>query len=123
MNTDYKYFSESDFEKAEPKCSMKDMNKLFLKKLDIARQVAQQPIVINSAYRSKEYELSKGRSGTSSHTKGIAVDIKAVDSRTRYKIINALLSVGLNRIGIGKGFIHTDMDKEKSSNVIWHYYE
>ena len=66
--------------------------------------------------------MSKGRDGTSSHTKGLAIDLKVQDSVTRYKIINSLLSVGLNRIGIGKNFIHVDMDKEKASNVIWHYY-
>lgn len=118
-----KYFSQSDFDNCDPSCSIDDVNKELLKKLDIARLIAKVPFVINSAYRSMEHEKAQGRTGTSSHTKGLAVDIKSTDSLTRFKIISSLLSVGLNRIGIGKNFIHVDMDTNKSSNVIWHYYD
>jgi len=117
-----KYFSQSDFDKCDPPCSINDMNQDFLKKLDIARLIAEVPFIINSAYRSEEHEKAQGRTGTSSHTKGLAVDIKSIDSKTRYKIISSLISVGITRIGIGKNFIHADIDTDKSENVIWHYY-
>jgi len=32
-----------------------------------------------------------------------------------------LLEVGFTRIGIGNTFIHVDIDKDKSQNVIWTY--
>jgi hypothetical protein len=119
---EYKYFSEKDFEKCTPSCTLSDMNHSFIKKLDIARMVAHTPFKLSSAFRSKIWEQEQGRNGTSSHTKGLAVDIVANNSATRYLIISALLSVGLTRIGLGKNFIHVDMDEEKSQNVIWHYY-
>lgn len=123
MNTGLKYFSQSDFDKCNPSCKLEEMDEKFMKKLDIARQIAKIPIIPTSGFRSEEWEHEQGRDGTSSHTKGLAIDLKAEDSPTRYKLINSLLSVGLNRIGIGKNFIHVDMDKNKPSNVIWHYYD
>ena len=36
-------------------------------------------------------------------------------------ILNALISVGINRIGIGKSFIHCDIDNLKDQDVIWLY--
>ena len=123
MNTGLKYFSQSDFDKCNPPCKLEEMDEKFMKKLDIARQIAKIPFIATSGFRSEEWELKQGRDGTSSHTKGLAIDLKAEDSPTRYKLINSLLSVGLNRIGIGKNFIHVDMDKDKPSNVIWHYYD
>ena len=122
MNTGLKYFSQSDFDKCNPPCKLEDMDDKFIKKLDIARMVAKIPFIPTSGFRSEIWEQEQGRDGTSSHTKGLAIDLKAQDSLTRYKIINSLISVGLNRIGIGKNFIHVDMDKDKASNVIWHYY-
>ena len=105
-----KYFKEIEY----------NMDLDFLAKLDKAREYAGIPFVINSAYRSPEHPESI-KNPTSSHIKGLAVDIKAKDSRTRYKVLEALIHVGFNRIGIADTFIHVDDDKQKSSNVIWTY--
>ena len=105
-----KYFKEVEYK----------MDTDFLAKLDKAREFAKVPFVINSAYRSPEHAESI-KNPTSSHIKGLAVDIKATDSRTRYKVLNALMHVGFNRIGIADTFIHVDDDKDKSQKVIWTY--
>ena len=105
-----KYFKEIEYK----------MDKSFLEKLDRAREFAGFPFFINSAYRSPEHPESI-KNPTSSHIKGLAVDIRARDSRTRYLIIDALMHVGFNRIGIADTFIHVDDDKDKSSGVIWTY--
>ena len=105
-----KYFKEIEY----------NMDVDFLAKLDEAREYAGIPFVINSAYRSPEHPESI-KNPSSSHIKGLAVDIKAKDSRTRYKVLEALIYVGFNRIGIAGTFIHVDDDKEKSSNVVWTY--
>lgn len=117
----FKYFSHSDFATATPECSIGDMDKAFLHKLDTARGIAGVPFVINSAYRTKEYEKSKGRDGTSSHIKGLAVDISANGSRKKFLIIDALLKTGFTRIGIGSDFVHVDDDPDKDQQVIWTY--
>ena len=97
-----------------------NMSKEFLFVLDEAREIAGIPFVINSAYRSPEHPLSI-KNPSSSHIKGLAVDIKATDSNTRFKIVKALIEVGFNRIGIADTFIHVDLDLDKTQNVIWTY--
>ena len=96
------------------------MNKNFLFVLDEAREFAGIPFVINSAYRSPNHPLSV-KNPSSSHIKGLAVDIKATDNATRYKIVEALISVGFTRIGIADTFIHVDLDFDKRQNIIWTY--
>jgi len=97
-----------------------NMSKEFLFVLDEAREIAGIPFVINSAYRSPEHPLSI-KNPSSSHIKGLAVDIKATDSNTRFKIVQALITVGFTRIGIADTFIHVDLDLDKTQNVIWTY--
>lgn len=118
----YKYFSDSEFKKCNPSCSIEDMDSEFMKLLDKLREMAGIPLVLNCAYRSKEYDIMKNRSGNSSHTRGKAVDIRCYDSQNRYKILNAALKLGINRIGIGKNYIHVDNDLTLPQNVVWHYY-
>lgn len=118
----YKYFSDSEFKKCNPSCSIEDMDSEFMELLDRLRENAGIPLVLNCAYRSKEYDIMKNRSGNSAHTKGKAVDIRCYDSQNRYKILNAALKLGINRIGIGQNFIHLDNDSTLPQNVIWHYY-
>jgi uncharacterized protein YcbK (DUF882 family) len=97
-----------------------NMNKEFLFVLDEAREFAGIPFIINSAYRSPDHPLSI-KNPSSSHIKGLAVDIKATDSITRFKIVKALIEVGFTRIGIADTFIHVDLDFDKTQNVIWTY--
>jgi len=97
-----------------------NMNKEFLFVLDEAREFAGIPFIINSAYRSPDHPLSI-KNPSSSHIKGLAVDIKATDSVTRFKIVKALIEVGFTRIGIADTFIHVDLDLDKTQNVIWTY--
>ena len=118
-----KYFRESEFKKCVPACSLQDMKQGTMDKLDAAREIAGIPFVLNSAYRSVEHECKQGRDGTSSHTKGMAVDIRCNSNANRMKIVRALIEAGFVRIGIGKTFVHADDDASKSQNVMWHYYE
>ena len=88
-----------------------NMNVDFLAKLDEAREFAGIPFIINSAYRSPSHPESI-KNPTSSHIKGLAVDISAKDSRQRFLILDALMMVGFSRIGIAGTFIHVDLDLE-----------
>ncbi len=97
-----------------------NMDVNFLCKLDEAREYANIPFIINSAYRSPTHPESI-KNPTSSHIKGLAVDISVKDSRQRFLVLDALIAVGFNRIGIAGTFIHVDLDLDKSQNVIWTY--
>lgn len=118
-----KHFSESEFKRCTPPCSLQDMKQDFMNRLDTVRDVTGIPLVITCAYRSREYDLAKGRSGNSAHTRGMAVDIRCTTSVNAFKIVQAALKVGFTRIGIGKTFIHLDSDTSLPQNVMWNYYE
>jgi uncharacterized protein YcbK (DUF882 family) len=98
-----------------------NMDADFLDKLDEAREFAGIPFIINSAYRSPEENKAVGGKPNSSHLKGLAVDIKSTDSRTRFLVLNALIHAGFTRIGIADTFIHVDYDFDKDQQVIWTY--
>lgn len=117
-----RYFSEKEFNRCVPSCSMSDMDNDFLLLLDKVREDAGVPLILNCAYRSEEWDKSKGRSGKSAHTKGKAVDIKYTSSATAFKIINSAIKNGIKRIGIGRTFIHIDNDETLPQGVLWNYY-
>ena len=117
-----KYFTASEFKRCSPSCSIKDMDAGFLDLLDRVRERAGIPLVLNCAYRSREWDKAKGRTGNSAHTRGKAVDIRCTTSANRYKIVFAALACGIRRIGIAKTYIHLDNDGTLPQGVIWDYY-
>lgn len=115
-----KYFTEDEFVRASPSCRMSDMCDDTLCRFDRAREIAGVPFVVNSAYRSPEWDRSKGRSGTGAHTLGRAMDIRCTSSADRYRIIFGALSAGFCRIGVYPTFIHLDDAESLPHPVIWH---
>lgn len=112
-----RYFVPEEFKKAVPACSIDDMDEAFLLKLDDARALCSVPFIINSAFRSPEYEKSNGRSGSSSHCKGLAVDLRCCSSGDRLKMLLSLIAVGFRRIGVYGSFIHVDLDTSKRPSL------
>ena len=126
--SDFKHFTYSEFDcKSGNGKGAYFMQYQFICLLDDARSLAGVPFIITSGYRTEEYNQSLIDQGykaspNSSHCKGIAVDIETKTSEDRYKIIESLIKVNIKRIGIGKGFIHCDIDFTKDQNLIWTYY-
>ena len=116
-----KHFKLEEFACPCEEGSGKKMDKTFLEKLDYARENAGIPFRITSGYRCEEHNAKVGGRVGSSHLKGLAADISYNGSGDRFLIINALLNVGINRIGVGKTFIHCDVDNLKSPYVMWLY--
>ena len=114
------YFAPDEFAKCTPQCSVDDMSSFFMYRLNVARHIAGVPFVLNSAYRSVDWEKRHNRPGTSSHCKGCAVDIRCFDDRSRSRIIYGAICAGFRRIGIGRSFVHLDSDSDKP-NAIWLY--
>ena len=82
----------------------------FRVKLNVARHLAGIPFVVSSGYRCPAHNEAEG-SKTQNHEKGLAIDIKCVDSTRRFKIVKALIEVGVLGIGIYKDFIHGDINR------------
>ena len=115
------FFEYSEFNSPDERDSYMNMDVAFLNKLSKARELAAIGFKITSGYRSPAHNAKVGGVPSSSHTIGRAVDIYAPTSTQKYIIINALLQVGFNRIGVAKNFIHVDDDPNKSEDVIWTY--
>lgn len=118
-----KYFAPQEFRRCSPSCTIDQMDQRFLDTLDALRAQAGIPLVLNCAYRSVAHEKARGRSGNSAHTKGLAADIRCNSSATRWKIVTAALALGIRRIGIGKSYVHVDIDGTLPQDVVWHYYD
>ena len=93
----------------------------FLQQLDEAREYADIPFKITSAYRTPEHNEKIGGVPNSSHLKGLAVDISISNSNMRFVVLKALIMAGFTRIGVAKTFIHVDADLDKSQEVAWTY--
>ena len=97
------------------------MDSDLIRKLTMARIIADIPFIINSGYRCASHNKKVGGKPGSSHLKHCAVDIQTLGSRDRFKILTALVQANFKRIGIGKQFIHVDNDLDKAQEVIWMY--
>ena len=116
-----RYFQLYEFDSPDVKGSCSNMDSTMLSMIDEARAFANIPFIINSGYRTEKNNKKIGGVINSSHLKGLAVDIKCMNSVNRFIIIDSLKRAGFNRIGISETFIHADIDTDKTQNVIWVY--
>lgn len=113
----WKYFTDQEVDGLDP---------TFIKKLDKARGIAGIPFVITSGYRSPEKNQSViGAVPDSSHTKGLAVDLRVRSSHETALIVDAAKTAGINRRGIyvdsyfNPRHVHLDSDTEKVDEVLF----
>jgi uncharacterized protein YcbK (DUF882 family) len=116
-----KYFEYEEFDSPDIQGSGQLMDPKLLNMIDEAREIYGKPIHVTSGYRTEAHNRKVGGVDSSSHLKGLAIDVACVRSDDRFKMLSALLEVGFNRIGVASTFIHVDIDKDKSQNVIWTY--
>ncbi|MCK5613955.1 peptidase M15 [Candidatus Pacearchaeota archaeon] len=113
-----RYFKKEDF--ADDKGEVW-INKDLVLKVDLARDRAAIPFIVNSACRNPEHNRRVGGANDSSHLKGYALDLKVINSQDRFKVVSALIEVGLIRLGVSGKFIHVDNDPYKIGFVLWTY--
>ncbi|MEE9510289.1 MAG: D-Ala-D-Ala carboxypeptidase family metallohydrolase [Candidatus Bathyarchaeia archaeon] len=124
-----RYFIHSEFDqKGLPGSGEKFMDRLFLSQLDALRHKCKFPFIINSGYRSPEYNNQISTTGFyGAHTTGKAADI-AVERQNAYLLLqNALEMECFTGIGIkqhgDRRFIHLDTltPDEALRPTIWSY--
>ena len=116
-----KYFKINEFDSPDEPGSGNKMSDEIVHMLDAARKIYGKPMKINSGYRTISHNKKVGGVSSSSHIKGLAADIACSNSVDRFKMLGALKQVGFKRIGVAGTFIHVDIDKDKTQNVIWTY--
>ncbi len=87
--------------------------------LSHARQLAGVPFVITCGLRTPEHNASVGGASNSAHLRGLAVDLRAHDSHSRFKILAALFAVGIRRFEVvaSDGHVHADIDSSLPQDV------
>ncbi len=87
----------------------------LLQKLQQLRDLIGKPIMVNSGYRTPEYNKRVGGAKNSYHMQGKAVDIK-VNGLSISELKANALEVGFNGVGVYKNFLHVDIRRIK---VVW----
>jgi len=114
-----KYFTLEEF--ACKETGHNEIDPEFVQWLDKVREEAGIPFVITSGYRHPSHSEEIKKKAPGSHTRGRACDIKVVGSRERFLIIQAAVKNGCTRMGLGKTFIHIDLDDIADKQVAWVY--
>ena len=116
-----RHFSPVEFRcKCGCGAGMEKMDADLLHLLDEARDLAGTPFSRTSAYRCPKHNKAVGGVPTSAHARGYAVDIRCVDSHSRFVILQALLEVGFRRIELAPTWIHVDNDPDKPRDVAFY---
>ena len=76
-------------------------------------------LIVASGYRCEKHNAKVGGSPTSSHLGGLAVDISCKSDRLRFALIHTAIKLGVTRIGVYRNFVHLDIDRGKTPEVIW----
>ena len=97
-------FNSDEFDSRDTKGTGMLMDKQFIGQLQKAREIAGIPFVINSGYRTREYNKFIGGVPNSAHTKGKAADIAIKNDNVGKKPIT-LSSYIYNFIKILKNII------------------
>jgi len=116
-----KYFKHEEFDSPDKPGSGLNMHEEILHMLDAVRKQFGKPIKINSGYRTEARNQKIGGVPNSSHLKGLAADISCENSKDRFTLLGLLVKAGFKRIGVASSFIHVDIDKTKSQDLIWVY--
>lgn len=106
--TPWPHFTAAEFRHATPSCDPVQMSPSFMEAIEEIRERSGVRMHINSAFRSRSYELSKGRTGNSFHCVGCALDVACTNSVSRYKLVEACMHFGKLSMVIHPTYIHFD---------------
>lgn len=86
----------------------------LVERLIEARRLAMTPFVLTETVANGGSHVEN-----TAHARGLAVDIRAHDSITRFKIVKALLDSGFTRVGVYNLHVHADVDDSLPQGVLW----
>lgn len=116
-----RYFKPWEFDSPDEPGSGSRISLELVRKLDAIRHDYGSPLNINSGVRTARHNAEVGGVDSSAHVDGLAADIRVSSSYQRYMLLGLALSKGVPRIGIGRSFLHLDVDTSKPQFVVWLY--
>lgn len=129
------YDIESKFTTGEFKCKCdcgfgefpEHIDEKLINRLNMMRMLFDEPMVVTSGARCKDYNDEIGGKPHSAHLPHVltgqcrAVDIKVSNSVDRAILLDLAARVGFKRIGIAKDFLHFDVAWDLPSPVTFIY--
>jgi hypothetical protein len=101
-------------------CGFNEIDEKVVAIVDVIQTVAPEAVV-SSGCRCEKHNLEEGGKPSSAHLRGLAADIACINSQVRYIVLRTLFNRNVRRIGIGKTFVHFDLDQELPQWVGWIY--
>lgn len=111
------HFSRKDFA-CKCGCGFDAIDKRLVEMLEEIRNIFGRTIKVVSGCRCPAHNKAIGSKDDSPHPKGLAVDLECIASRDRYELLFLVMS-RFYRVGIGKTFIHADIDSSRDQEVCW----
>lgn len=118
--TMWKFFKKEEFA-CSCGCGENNINEALIDVLDKIRAECGFPFHITSGYRCEKHNAAVGGSKNSAHVDGLAADIHCKYSSQRYTLLGVAFRNGINRVGVADSFIHLDIAKDRSQDVLWTY--
>lgn len=114
------HFSRIEFQCGDG-CGLNTVDLRLVQQLESARCLLGRPIRVTSGVRCAAHNSRISGSRESAHLLGLAADLACPTPYDRYDLLMALLTLSFRRVGIGKDFIHVDIDRTKPSDLCWLY--
>lgn len=89
--------------------------------LNIIRRDLGRALIVKSGCRCSTHNFKEGGTESSDHLTGEGVDVKAINSHTRFIILENAFELEIRRIGLAKTFIHLGINKSNPQEVFWIY--
>ena len=102
-------------------CGFDDVDDYHVEQLQEVRNITGISMTINSGCRCTEHNEDIGGAENSEHTTGEGSDVAIDNSRDRFRLVEAAIKVGINRIGIAKTFVHLGTSLSNAQEVLWVY--
>ncbi len=102
-------------------CGLDNVSEALIKLIETIGEITRRQIIITSAARCGAYNKQIGGAPNSAHLRGFAVDIACYTIHERWLLLTAASAVGITRVGVGRGFVHLDIDPTLPAQTMWLY--
>lgn len=102
-------------------CGKNNFSPILLKFINKIRKNLGRALVARSACRCTVHNQEEGGTETSDHLTGEGVDLKAIQSHTRFIILERAFKFEIRRIGLATTYIHLGINESNPQEVFWIY--